>query len=87
MQITNALIVDTKVVQENRTPFTYFYEITLAPDAEPGARRTILVTRDEREYETALAAEGLPIRFLATWHQGKRNGRLVQVLDRLEVLS
>lgn len=86
METRNVLVVDTKVVHE-RELRQYFYELHLAPDADPDARRTILVTRDEREYKTALAAEGTPVRFLATWHQGKRNGKPCQVLDKLQVIS
>ena len=87
MKTANVLVVDTYVVHERRLG-QFFYELHLAPDREGDAPRTILVTRNEEAYELALAAEGTPARFTATWHRGTRNGsKPCQVLDRLELMS
>lgn len=89
MEIRNVLIVDSFVVfsHDKLGHALYHYEIHLAPDADGDAPRTVLVTRDERNYKTALDAEGTPARFTATWHRAARNGKPYQVLDRLQVMS
>ncbi len=60
------------------------YEIELSPDLDATAPRTVLVTRDPEIYTMAAVAEGYPIHFDATFHQGRRrNGRRCEVLDTL----
>jgi hypothetical protein len=76
------LVVDTCVVQ----PLTgsRYFEIHLAPDNEPGAHRTVLVTRDEPAYQLALALEGKAARVNASWHTRRQGSRRVAVLNTLE---
>jgi hypothetical protein len=76
------LVVDTAVV--GRRSDNRYYEIVLAPDAEPGAHRTILVTRDEPAYQLALALEGKDARVNASWHTRRQGSRRVAVLETLE---
>jgi hypothetical protein len=66
-----------------RSP-AFYYEIHLAPDAEPGAHRTVLVTRDEVAYQFALALEGKAARVNASWHAARQGSRSHSVLDTLE---
>jgi hypothetical protein len=81
----HVLIVDTCVVQ----PLTggRYYEIHLAPDAEPGAQKTVLVTRDEVAYQFALKREGKAARVNASWHAARQGSRRYAVLDTLEAGS
>jgi hypothetical protein len=80
-RIDSALIVNTLVVP-SRTGL--YYEIHLAPDAEPGAQKTVLVTRDEAAYQLALALEGKDARVNASWHAARQGSRRYAVLDSLE---
>jgi hypothetical protein len=77
------LVVDTYVVGRLADSSRYF-EIHLAPDAEPGAARTVLVTRDRAAYEFALALEGKDARVNASWHTRRQGSRRISVLETLE---
>jgi hypothetical protein len=77
------LVVDTYVVGRLADSSRYF-EIHLAPDNEPGAHRTVLVTRDRAAYEFALALEGKDARVNASWHTRRQGSRRVAVLETLE---
>jgi hypothetical protein len=77
------LVVDTYVVGRLADSSRYF-EIHLAPDNEPGAHRTVLVTRDEPAYQLALALEGKDARVNASWHTRRQGSRRVAVLETLE---
>jgi hypothetical protein len=46
-----ALLVVNTCVVHRQSDKTFYYEIHLAPDAEPGAQKTVLVTRDEPAYQ------------------------------------
>jgi hypothetical protein len=81
------VVIDTKVVPGPDRIHTQHYEITLAPDHEPGAVQTVLLTRRVDLYVVAAAAEGFPQRFKARWHYATReNGKRCQVLDDLEAV-
>lgn len=83
------LVINTLVVYP-RGEFGYrppHYEIHLAPDAEPGAQKTVLVTRDELAYQFALALEGKDARVNASWHAARQGSRRYAVLDTLEAGS
>jgi hypothetical protein len=79
----HVLVVDTCVVHR-QSDKTFYYEVHLAPDAEPGAHRTVLVTRDEAAYQFALALEGKDARVNASWHAARQGSRRYAVLDTLE---
>jgi hypothetical protein len=79
-------VINTLVVYP-RGEFGYrqpHYEIHLAPDTEPGAHRTVLVTRDEPAYQLALALEGKDARVNASWHTRRQGSRSHSVLETLE---
>lgn len=77
------LVVDTQyVVPQQGAPY---YAIAVAPDAD-FPHPTILVTRDQAAYETALAAEGSDQRVAVTWTHGTRaDGRRCQKVIALTV--
>jgi hypothetical protein len=79
----NVLIVDTKVVGRLADSSRY-YEIHLAPDNEPGAHRTVLVTRDEPAYQLALSLEGKDARVNASWHTKRQGSQRYAILETLE---
>lgn len=79
----HVLVVQTFVV-DARDAGVRYYEIHFATDPTVRTPQLIALTRDRDTYERALAAEGLPYRFDATWHAGRRADRkLCQVLDGL----
>lgn len=85
-RLPSALVVDTKVVAALRQPHVLsHYEITIAPDADPSAARTVLVTHDAAAYRTALDGEGTDRRFVVRWSPGKRpDGTRCSVLVGVE---
>jgi hypothetical protein len=79
---TNLLVVQTYIVQSVKG---YSYEIYLAPDAEDGARLTVLHTTDEQAYQLALELEGKAnARVSATWVYRRRGSYRYAVLKTLE---
>ena len=80
----SVLVVQTYVVPGPDRLTTAYYEIHLAPDADPNAPRTVLLTKDAVAYEFALAAEGRACRLTASWHHARMGTRRVSVLDTLE---
>jgi hypothetical protein len=82
----NVLVVHTCVVQQRDG--SHAYEIHLAPDAEDGARLTVLRTEDEQAYQLALELEGKAnARVSATWVYRRRGSYRYAVLATLEVTA
>jgi predicted GNAT family acetyltransferase len=66
------------------TPSGECFEITIAADHEPKAKRTVFVTTDAAVYERALKAEGCERRFTVSSHPGYRpDGKACRVLVSL----
>jgi predicted hotdog family 3-hydroxylacyl-ACP dehydratase len=82
----HVLVVHTCVVQQRDG--SHAYEIHLAPDAEDGARLTVLRTEDEQAYQLALELEGKAnARVSASWYHRRRGSQRFAVLDTLEVAA
>jgi hypothetical protein len=80
--VQNELVAQTYYVA--RANGEIYYEIHLSPDLQPGAPRTVLVTKDQAAYDFALAIEGNPAaRVTATFHHAKRGSYRFRVLDSI----